>query len=149
MKFPSKVLAISLLLSSVTPVFAAESQTLGQQLDSTVSAVQAFTQDKTDKTLKQVETTLGKLDVSIEQLEKKLAKKWDSMDATTKQEARRSLQVLHENRSKMAQWMGSMQQSTSTAWSKVKDGFSQAYSALEETFQDDETNSKNVNQTSI
>jgi len=148
MKCPSKILAISLLMVSITPAFAAESQTLGQQLDSTVTAVQAFTQDKTDKTLEQVETTLDKLDSSINQLESKLAEKWDSMDAATKKEARHSLQVLHEHRSKMAQWMGSMQQSTSTAWSKVKDGFSQAYSALEETFQDDETNNK-VNQTSI
>ena len=150
MKLRSKILAMSLLMASATPVFAAESQTLGQQLDSAVTAIQEFTQEKKDKTLIQVETTLSKLDVSIDQLENKLAEKWDSMDTATRKEARHSLQVLHENRTKVAQWMGSMQQSTSTAWSKVKDGFSQAYSALEETWQDNETeNNTRSNQTSI
>ncbi len=152
MKLRSHVLVMSLLMASFTSVSAAESPTLGQQLDSAITAIQEFTLDKKDKTLTQVESTLGKLDTRIEQLEKALEEKWDSMDATTRQEARHSLQVLHEKRTKMAQWLGSMQQSTSTAWSKVKDGFSQAYSALEETWQDDEppaNSDSNVKQISI
>ncbi len=141
---------MSLLMASFSTVSANESQTIGQQLDSAVLAIQAFTQEKKDKTRTQVETTLNNLDERIKLLENKLAEKWDSMDAATQKEAQRSLQVLHENRSKVAQWMGSMQQSTSSAWHKVKDGFSAAYSALENSWQDNEAeNSSQPHQTSI
>jgi hypothetical protein len=133
-----KSLFLILCLLAFSAVHADETQTLGQQLDSAVNAIKVFSHDKKAKTLSQVEVTLNKLDVRINSLENRLDDKWDSMDQAARREARKSLQVLHKNRTEVAQWLGGMKQSTSSAWHKMKDGFSQAFSDLESSWHDAE-----------
>ncbi len=138
MKTISKPLFIVLCLLAFANTHASESQTLGQQLDSAVDAIKEFSHDKKTKTLSQVEMALNTLDVRINDLEKRLDNKWDTMDQSARKEARKSLQALHSKRTEVAQWLGSMKQSTSSAWGKITNGFSQAFSALEESWQDAE-----------
>ncbi len=139
MNIRSKAWILALLLGTHSAAYAEDEKTVGQQLDGAVTAIKEFSQDKKDKTITQVEGALTKLDSRIEELEHKLDRKWESMDSAARVEARHSLQVLHKNRAKVAEWVGSMKQSTSSAWHKMKSGFSNAFSALEESWQDAET----------
>ena len=131
----SKSIMLFIGLLAFTYTHANESLTLGQQLDNALDAIKEFSHDKKEKTLSQVEMTLHALDARINDLENRRDKKWDSMDQATRTQANQSLQTLHKNRAEVAQWLASMKQSTTHAWSKIKRGLSNAFSALEESWQ--------------
>lgn len=140
-KYTQSIL-LTLVIGSCSNLYASEDkgkmQSLGQQIDSAVTAIEEFTVDKKDTTIEQVDSTLNSLDDRIEELEARLDKKWDSMDAAARKEARHSLQVLRKNRTRMAEWMGSMKQSSGKAWDKMKSGFSDAFSTLQESWKEAE-----------
>ncbi len=130
----SKPIMLLVCLLAFTYTHANEALTLGQQLDNAIDSIKEFSHDKKEKTLSQVEMALHALDARINDLEKRRDQKWDSMDQATRTQANNSLQTLHENRAEVAQWLANMKQSTTHAWSKIKRGLSNAFSALEESW---------------
>jgi len=52
------------------------------------------------------------------------------MNKAAREKARDSLKALHKQRTKVAEWYGSMKSSSADAWKHMKQGFSDAFKAL-------------------
>lgn len=117
-------------------------QTVGQQIDSALSAVKEFTVDNKDKAVETMALALTRLDERIDVLEEKIQKKWNTMDDKTQKEARQSLDMLREKRASMANWIAEMKASGSKTWDNMKNGISDAFHAFQNSEEETEENTK-------
>lgn len=131
--------AILLLLTGLVmtpPGFSATSTDrtttaeIKQETIELLQSLKAYSVDQREKALEQARTALANLDKRIETLETRLLEQWDEMDQVTRDQAQASLQALRRQRTRVAEWYGSMKSSSAGAWGHIKEGFSSAYRAL-------------------
>ena len=63
---------------------------------------------------------------------------WDDMDKAAREKGRASLQALREQRTRVAEWFGSLKSSSASAWGHIKQGFSAAYQDLQGAWENSE-----------
>jgi chromosome segregation ATPase len=100
-----------------------------------LQTLKAYTADQRDEALRKTKAALDDLDTRIEALESRVDSRWDKMDNAAREKARANLKVLHEQRTRVAEWYGRLKSSSADAWQDVKKGFSDAYRALDEAWE--------------
>ncbi len=123
---------------SVMPAFSAdpsaEKKEVGQEVKEAVQAIKEYSADQKDEAVKKGKTVLDNLDGRIEQMESRIKREWDQMGDSARKTAKTSLEGIKKQREKVAEWVGSMKQSSSGAWEEVKKGFVESYQTLNESF---------------
>ena len=100
-----------------------------------VEALKDLTAEQRDEALGQAKATMDGLDEKIDDLQQALYGKWDQMDQTARDKTRLLLDTLSRERNQVSQWYGAMMQSSSQAWSDVKEGFMKSFTDLNASFQ--------------
>ena len=108
-----------------------ETRELGQ-------ALQEFGADQKAEAETAIENTLSALDKRIDTLQQELDQNWDDMSDTARERSRKSLESLQEQRQRVQQWYDELQARSSSAWERAKQGFSNAYEALSEQWNETE-----------
>lgn len=108
-----------------------ETRELGQ-------ALKEFGSDQKAEAETAIENTLSALDKRIETLQQELDQNWDDMSDKARERSRMSLESLQEQRQRVQQWYDELQASSSSAWERAKQGFSNAYEALSEQWNETE-----------
>jgi hypothetical protein len=103
-----------------------------------LQALKAYGVDQKDKAVEQARVALENLDDRIERLETEMLEQWEEMDQATRKKTQESLQALRQQRTRVAEWYGSMKSSSASAWEHMKQGFSSAYTALHEAWENSE-----------
>lgn len=103
-----------------------------------LQTIGSYTADKKDEAVQKAKVGLDKLDKRIDALETKIDKNWGKMDEGARKKARENLRYLRKKRNYVAEWYGSMKNSSADAWDHMKKGFSDAYRALEEAWENSE-----------
>jgi hypothetical protein len=103
-----------------------------------LQALKSYSVEQRDEALDKSRAALDNLDRRIETLEATMLEQWDDMDQAARQQARMSLQALREQRTRVAEWYGSMKSSSAGAWGHIRQGFSEAYQALHEAWEKSE-----------
>lgn len=108
-----------------------ETRELGQ-------ALKEFGADQKAEAEASIESTLSALDQRIETLQQELDQNWDDMSDKARERSRKSLESLREQRERVQTWYDELQASSSSAWERTKQGFSNAYDALSEQWNETE-----------
>jgi mevalonate kinase len=95
-----------------------------------LSTLKDYTYEQRDEAVAKTEKALERFDKRIDELEKKADERWDEMNKTARTETRESLRELRKSRTELAEWFGSMKNSSSDAWQHMKEGFGGAYASL-------------------
>ena len=103
-----------------------------------LQALKSYGAEQRDEALEKSRVALDNLDRRIEALETRLLEQWEEMDEATRARARESLQALREQRTRVAEWYGSLKSGSATAWGHIKQGFSNAYRAMNEAWEKSE-----------
>jgi hypothetical protein len=101
-----------------------------QETVDAAEAIKNYTADKRDEAAVKARAALVALDARIEALEVRIDKNWDKMDKAARDQARSTLKALRKQRVEVAEWYGSLQNSTASAWEHMKKGFTDAYGSL-------------------
>jgi len=104
-----------------------------------LQALKAYSVEQRDKAVEQASIALDNLDRRIEKLEADMLAHWDEMDQATRAKAQASLQALRQQRTRVAEWYGSMKSGSASAWAHIKQGFTSAYEDLHEAWESSET----------
>ena len=102
----------------------------------TYDALKNYTVEQRDEAMAVAEEKLNKLDSRIEKLKGTLDQGWQDMSEASREKTRQTLDMLQEQRKKVAEWYGGIQHSSSEAWEDVKKGFADSYDRLEKAFYD-------------
>ena len=116
----------------------ASADEIKQQSMDLLHSLKSYGAGQRDEALSKSKAALANLDQRIQALEADLFAHWDEMDQAARDQARASLQALREQRTRVAEWYGSMESGSASAWSEIKQGFSNAYEALHEAWQQSE-----------
>ena len=100
-----------------------------------MQALKSYGAEQRDEALEKSRAALDNLDRRIETLETGLLEQWDEMDEAARSKARESLQALREQRTRVAEWYGSLKSGSASAWGHIKQGFSNAYRSLNEAWE--------------
>lgn len=103
-----------------------------------LQTIGSYTAGKKDEAVKKAKEGLNNLDKRIDILEAKVDKNWDKMSAVARKEARENLRALRQQRNQVAEWYGSMKNSSAEAWGHIKQGFTGAYKSLAKAWENSE-----------
>ncbi|HEA51152.1 hypothetical protein LCGC14_0601140 [marine sediment metagenome] len=106
-----------------------------QELD---EALQDYGADQKNQAEDSINRVLSTLDARISELQKELSENWDDMSETARKRAQESLASLHEQRERVQDWYDELKASSASAWEQAKKGFSDAYKALSEQWNETE-----------
>jgi hypothetical protein len=123
---------------SVTADDAATVQDIERETTELLQALKAYSIEQRDEALEHSSTALDNLDQRIEALETQMLDQWDDMDQAARATGRASLQALREQRTRVAEWFGSLKISSASAWGHIKQGFSEAYQDLQGAWENSE-----------
>lgn len=130
------------LLSAVPQIYAdmnSDDKTtieeIKQEASETTNVIKDYTVEKRDEAARNIKARLNSLDTRIQALEARVDKNWENMDQAARVRARSTLTVLREKRIRVAEWYGSMKNSSTEAWGHMKKGFSDSYSSLRNSWE--------------
>lgn len=103
-----------------------------------LESLKSYGAGQRDEALEKSRAALDNIDRRIETLESRMLEQWGDMDEAARAQARASLQALREQRTRVAEWYGSMKSGTANAWGEVKQGFSKAYQSLLDAWEQSE-----------
>ena len=103
-----------------------------------LQALKSYGAEQRDEALDKSRSALDSLDRRIEALESRMLEQWDEMDAAARARTRESLQALREQRTRVAEWYGSLKSGSANAWEHIRQGFSSAYEAMLEAWEKSE-----------
>ena len=108
-----------------------QSQELGETL-------REYGADQKDQAEDAINRTLAALDKRIAELESELSENWDDMSSVARERSQESLASLREQRERVQAWYNQLKASSASAWERAKKGFSDAYDALSEQWNETE-----------
>ena len=143
MKSHTTLSLLATVLLSIAPQIHADTHSrdkttakeVQQKATETTDAIKNYTVEKRDEAARKVEARLNSLDTRIKALGARIDNNWEKMDNVARERARNTLTVLHEKRIRVAEWYGSMKNSSTEAWGHVKNGFSDAYNSLRSSWE--------------
>lgn len=109
-------------------------QDVKQEAQELITKIKGYTADQRDEATNQTEQALKKLDDRIDALETDIYNSWDKMDKNAREEAQTGLKELRKQRIELAEWYGSLKNSSVSVWEQMKKGFSDAYQAIIDTW---------------
>lgn len=109
-----------------------------QETQDLIQTLKAYTIEKRDEAVHKTKAALDNLDERIEELEARVDESWSKMDKAAREKARANLKALRKQRTQVAEWYGSLKNSTGDAWEHIKRGFSDAYKALNDAWEKSE-----------
>jgi hypothetical protein len=132
---------IAISFFSVMPAFSADrpsgervSKEVGQEVKEAVEAIKEYSVEQKDEAVKKGKAVLDNLDGRIEQIESKIKKEWDQMGESARKTAKTSLEGIKKQREKVAEWYGSLKESSAGAWENTKRGFLESYQTVHDSF---------------
>jgi hypothetical protein len=129
---------LALMQTSLAADDPASAADVKQETVELLQSLKSYGAGQRDEALEKSRAALDNIDRRIEALESEMFERWDEMDQTAREQARESLQALREQRTRVAEWYGSMKSGTASAWDEVKHGFSRAYEALHDAWEQSE-----------
>lgn len=99
-------------------------------------ALKSYSVEQRGEAVRKTKTALDNLDKRIASLQTYIDTHWDEMDTVARDKARASLNALRKERTKVAEWYGSLKSSSAEAWVHMKKGFSNAYQSLNEAWEE-------------
>ena len=148
MKITHKIGLSIVLMGALHSVSAHEEPpepSIGQQIDTAITAVKEFSSENKESAIEKVDSALSRLDKRIQVLEDKIQSKWQDMDSNARSEAQNSLETLHKNREQVASWMTELKASSSDTFKDIKTRVSGAFSALQDSWKKTEEDSASQN----
>jgi TolA-binding protein len=112
-----------------------EAEDVKQETQDLMEALQGYTADQRYEAIQKSSEALDRLDQRISELETRIENNWDEMNEATREQSRASLKALRDQRVQVAEWYGSLKNSSADSWDHTKQGFSEAYGALAEAWE--------------
>jgi hypothetical protein len=123
------------------PLFAADKEQGGttvtevkQEVWQAFKAIENYSAVQKEEAIKKTRTALDDLDAQIDKMENRSAAKWRSMSEATRKKEQAALRELKRERIKVAEWYGSMKNSSAEAWEDSKKAFLKSTDALSDAF---------------
>jgi len=101
------------------------------EIDDALKAIGNYSAEQRDAALAKAKDSLEKTDKRIEQLQEQIDRKWATMSDSAREQARKALNTLRQERTKLAEWYGGLKHSSANAWEEIKKGFTKSYQELE------------------
>lgn len=106
-----------------------------QEVADAAEAIKKYTAAQRDEAVKKAKAALDAMDSRIDSVEARVDKQWDKMNEAARQKTEAALKALRKKRNEVAEWYGGLKHSSADAWDQTKQGFSDAYTALHDSWE--------------
>lgn len=113
--------------AALSPDDRATIQQVRKETSDLLESIKSYGAAQRDDAIQEIEIAIIHLDNRIESLQTRIDEQWDDMTQPAREQARKSLRELQQQRVKLAEWYGNLRGSSADAWDEIKRGFSRAY----------------------
>lgn len=103
-----------------------------------MDSLKAYSAEQRDEAAERASEALERIDARIDALRARMEARWQDMDAQTRRQAQESLEALRRQRDRVAERYEALKEDSGETWERVKRGFTDAYRALHEAWEDSE-----------
>lgn len=128
------MLGMALPATAVAADEAVSAEKVKAEAKDLMQALKGYTVAQKDEAVRKTGAALDALDQRIEVLETRVDRQWGRMSEAARSQSRATLTALREERTEVAEWYGGLKNSSADAWGHVKQGFSEAYSSLQQSW---------------
>jgi hypothetical protein len=107
-----------------------------QETRDLVATLKSYGDDQRNEAVDAATNALFKLDNRIRDLQFLIDTRWDDMNQSVRSKARANLRSLQRQRVELAEWYGGLKSDSGAAWNDIKQGFSRAFSEINEGWED-------------
>jgi hypothetical protein len=105
-----------------------------QETAQAFKAIENYSAAQKDEAVKKTKAALDDIDTRIDAMENSFAAHWRSMSEASRKKEQAALRELKRERIKVAEWYGSMKNSSAETWEETKKAFLKSTDALSEAF---------------
>lgn len=105
------------------------------EVSEAMAAVSTYAEQERDAALTQAREALAQLDTVIEAREQELREGWADMSDEAQEVAQARMKDLRDARNMLGERVGALEAGSAAAWTELTDGFSNAWDAFAETWQ--------------
>lgn len=135
----SIMIALFLFLFSTAPlVYASEEQSTSEDFKETAAAIGDYTVEQKDAAIAKANELMQFFDEKMDVWEQKMEENWKDLQQTSRENYKATAKKLRKLRNEVSQWYGSMKYSSKETWEDVKQGFSDSYEKMANTFTETE-----------
>lgn len=138
--FSLSLYALLISMFVFTASARASSENPKEEVKEAAEAIGNYTVEQKDEAVAESKELMEKLDDKISVWESKMDANWADLKESSKENYRKSLREMRQQRNELSEWYGSMKHSSGEAWDEVKDGFSSTYDGLVDAYSDSEKN---------
>lgn len=140
---PLSSLTLALLLSVAPPMLYGDEasgaetsiEDVKQETKEFLHTLKDYSVEQKDEAVESSQAALDALDRRIGAFETWLAGHWNEMDQAAREQAQETLREMRRQRIELAEWYGGMKNSSANAWDDMKQGFSEAFGAMERAWE--------------
>lgn len=107
-----------------------------QETHEFLETLKSYGAEQRDEAVEETRAALEELDRRLDALGRRIDEEWQQMDAAAREQARESQRELRRQRIELAEWYGSLKNSSTDAWDHMKEGFSGAYQSLQQAWEE-------------
>lgn len=107
-----------------------------QETQDLVQQIKTYSLEQRQEAVAAAKDGLDSIDQRIDALQARVSDKWDDMSQAAQEQAKASMDGLREQRAQVAEWYDNLKDSSDDAWEQTKEGFSEAYETLTDTWDD-------------
>jgi TolA-binding protein len=124
---PLMLVGTTSLRAALSPDDKATIAEVKQETTDLLQTIKSYSAAQRDEAVQEIEIAILRVDGRIASLEARIDNQWDEMTQPAREQARARMRTLQQQRIKLAQWYGSLKNSSANAWEDIKSGFSKAY----------------------
>jgi len=121
-----------------TPPEGTSIEDVKQQSGELAETLEGYTETQRQQAMQQIETSMSRVDRRLESFESTVDSGWDGLSDQAREQARQNIDMLKRKREQMAESYNDMQAASGAAWDKMKEGFSDAYTDINNAFDEAE-----------
>lgn len=107
---------------------------LRREVSEAMEAIASYSAQQRDEALSKAREAMDRLDVEIERREATLRENWAEMSERSRELASARLQDMRQARQQLAEQYGGLASGSASAWTELRQGFSNAWSAFSDAW---------------
>jgi len=126
---------VSVVMAGSTDSDPTTATDVQRELKETLQTITSYSAEQRNIAVAKAKEALDKTDMRIDQLQQQVDQNLKPISQDVRRQTLETLKTLRKQRTEIAEWVGGMKHSSTSAWGEIKKGFAKSYTELQKSLE--------------